>query len=147
LDDLLRKPVADDGGGNATDDSVRRNVFGDHRPGGDHRTVANIDAGRDIDVMAGPDVVADGHVLEHVGRALEPNKVIVFVDPVERLRVILELGGAEPAGRVVEWIDRGARADRSEGADSRPRDKAVLVHAEILAGNSIRTDLGILVEE
>src|SRR5262249_47292634 len=83
LDDLLRKPVADDGGGNATDDGVRRNVLGDHRPGGDHRTVANIDAGRDIDVMAGPYVVADGHMLEHAGVSLESDKVIVFLDPVE----------------------------------------------------------------
>ena len=48
---------------------------------------------------------------------------------------------------MVERIDRGTRADRPEGADGRPRDEAVLVHPKILAGNDIRTDLGILVEE
>src|SRR5262245_30266370 len=114
LDGLFRKPVADDCGGNATDDGVGRDVLGDHRPGGDHRTVANVDASRDIDVMAGPYVVADGHVLEHVGCALEPDEVVVLVDPVKRFGVILELVGTEPAGRMVERIDRGTRADRSE---------------------------------
>src|SRR5262245_65187085 len=61
--------------------------------------------------------------------------------------MILELIGAEPVRRMIERIDCGARADRAKGADSRPRDKAILVHAEILAGNHIRTDLGIPVEE
>src|SRR5262249_17492814 len=147
LDSLLGKPVADDRGGNATDDGVGRNVLGDHRPSGDHRTVANTDSGRDVDVMAGPYVVADGHVFEHIGRALEPDEVVVLVDPIERLRVILELVGAEPTGGRVERMDGGPRADRPEGADGRPRDKAVLVHAEIPAGDNIRTDLRVLVEE
>src|SRR5947209_4290947 len=97
--------------------------------------------------MTGPYVVADGHVLEHVGRALKPDEVVVLVDPIERLGVILELVGAKPADRMVERIDRGTRADRPEGADGRPRDKAVLVHAEIFAGNDIRANLRIPVEE
>src|SRR5262245_63461538 len=48
---------------------------------------------------------------------------------------------------MVEWIDRSTRANRAEGADSRPRDKAALVHAKILAYDHIGTDLRILVEE
>src|SRR5262249_37577762 len=147
LDGPFVKPIANDGGGNTTDDGVGRNVLGDHRPGGDYRAIANIDTGRDIDVMASPYVVADGHMLEHVGRALEPNEVVVLVDPVERLGMVLELIGAKPAGRMVERINCGTRSDRPEGANSRPRDKAVLVHAKILAGDDIRTDLGVFVEE
>src|SRR5262245_18339873 len=48
---------------------------------------------------------------------------------------------------MVEWIDRSTRANRAEGADSRPRDKAALVHAKILASDDIRTDLRVIVEE
>src|SRR5262249_12104181 len=74
-------------------------------------------------------------------------EVVVLGDPVERFGVILELVSAEPARRVVERIDCGARADRAEGANSRPRDKAVLVHAKILTSDDIRTNLRIPVEE
>src|SRR5262249_62111992 len=100
-----------------------------------------------IDVMAGPYVVADGHVLEHVGRALEPDEIVVLVDPVERLGMILELIGAEPTRRMVERIDRGARADRAKSADGCARNEATLVHAKILTGDDIRTNLRVLVEE
>src|SRR5258708_37372429 len=97
--------------------------------------------------MTCPYVVADGYVLEHVGCAFEPDEVVVLVDPVERFRVILELVGAEPAGRMVERIDRGTRADRPEGANGRARNEAALVHAKILTHNDVGTDLRILVEE
>src|SRR6516164_7898871 len=48
---------------------------------------------------------------------------------------------------MVERINRGTRANRAKGADSRARHKAVLVHAKILTGDDIRTDLRVLVEE
>ena len=97
--------------------------------------------------MAGPYIVADGHVLEHVGGALEPNEVVVLFDPVERLGVILELVGAEPTGWMVERIDRGTRADRPEGTDSCARKEATLVHTKIFTYDHIGADLRILVQE
>src|SRR6516225_4289927 len=48
---------------------------------------------------------------------------------------------------MVERIDRGARADRPEGSYGCARDKAVLVHAKILTGDDIRTNLRVPVEE
>src|SRR5262249_31300844 len=111
------------------------------------RAIANVDAGHDVDVVTGPHVVTNGHVLEHVGGALESREVVVFIDPVERLRMILELVGAEPARRMVERIDCGARADRAKSADSCARNEATLVHTKILAYDHIGTDLRILVQE
>src|SRR5262249_22258133 len=134
-------------GGNAAGDGVTPHVLGAHRPGGDHRTVANIDTGRDIDVMAGPHVVADRHVLEHVGRALEPDETVVLVDPVERLGVILELVGAEPVCWMIEWVDRGSCAYRAKSANGRVRNAEIIVNANILTHNDVRTNLRILVEE
>src|SRR5262249_29817041 len=89
----------------------------------------------------------DGHVLEHVGGALESHEVVVFIDAIEGLRMILELIGAEPARRMIERIDCGARADRPEGADGCARNEATLVHAKIFAHDHIGADLRILVQE
>src|SRR5262249_55906673 len=97
--------------------------------------------------MAGPYVVAYRHVLKHLGSALEPDEVVVLVDPVERFRMILEFVRAEPAGRMVERIDRGTRADRAKSADSRTGNEAALVHTKIFPHDGIRTDLRVLVEE
>jgi hypothetical protein len=41
---------------------------------------------------------------------------------------------------MVERIHRGTRADRPEGADSRPRNEATLVHTKIFTYDHIRAD-------
>src|SRR5580704_7387038 len=61
--------------------------------------------------------------------------------------MILELVRAQPAGGMIERVDRGTRADRPERADGGARDEAALVHAEIFSGHDIGADLRVLVEE
>src|SRR5262249_58762455 len=64
-----------------------------------------------------------------------------------RVGVIVEVVGAERGGGMVDRINRGTRGDRGKGAESRARNEAVLVHAKILTGDDIRTNLRVLVEE
>ena len=84
------EPVADHLCRHPADDRIGRHVLGNRRARCNNRAVADIDPGHDVAIVAGPDIVAERGLREHVRGARQPLDLPVLVDPIEGVQMILE---------------------------------------------------------
>ena len=130
---ILRHDLLEDPGWDAAHDNIGRDIAGHDRPGGDHRAVADGDAGDDGRVGADPDILADGDGSRDQDMALTGVLVVVERgqdDVVADQGAVTDHDAAlilEPAAGVDEYVLPDADVFAIIGVEGREQAEGIVL--------------------